>query len=70
MPQKPEPVAAAMGHMGLKSLTFFFLLLSVLHVSDMDPEKTTMQEVYDKFGLDANTASFTGHALALHLNDE
>lgn len=36
----------------------------------IDPEKTTMQEVYTKFGLDANTASFTGHALALYLNDD
>jgi len=30
----------------------------------------TMQELFDKFGLDANTADFTGHALALHLHDE
>ncbi|KAJ7331259.1 Rab GDP dissociation inhibitor beta [Desmophyllum pertusum] len=29
-----------------------------------------MQEVYTKFGLDANTASFTGHALALQVNDD
>ena len=29
-----------------------------------------MQEVYDKFGLDVNTASFTGHALALYVSDE
>ena len=29
-----------------------------------------MKEVYDKFGLDANTASFTGHALALHTTEE
>lgn len=28
-----------------------------------------MQEVYDKFGLDTNTADFTGHALALHRDD-
>ena len=40
------------------------------HCSGIDPEKTTMQEVYTKFGLDANTASFTGHALALQVNDE
>jgi len=35
-----------------------------------DCKKQTMQELFDKFGLDANTADFTGHALALHLNDE
>jgi len=45
-----------------------FFLISLF--SGIDPDKTTMQEVYDKFGLDANTASFTGHALALYRNDE
>lgn len=35
----------------------------------VDPEKTPMKEVFARFGLDANTQSFTGHALALHLND-
>jgi Rab GDP dissociation inhibitor len=33
---------------------------------DMDPQKTNMQQVYDKFGLDKNTQDFTGHALALY----
>lgn len=28
-----------------------------------------MQQVYDKFGLDDNTADFTGHALALYRDD-
>lgn len=37
---------------------------------DIDPRKTTMQELYDKYGLDKNTADFTGHALALHTTDE
>ncbi|XP_070557697.1 rab GDP dissociation inhibitor alpha-like [Ptychodera flava] len=36
----------------------------------IDPQKSTMQDVYDKFGVDANTAAFTGHALALHRDDE
>lgn len=35
----------------------------------IDPRVTTMAEVYQKFGLDDNTADFTGHALALYLND-
>ncbi|XP_003383017.1 PREDICTED: rab GDP dissociation inhibitor alpha-like [Amphimedon queenslandica] len=34
----------------------------------IDP-KGTMKAVYDKYGLDDNTASFTGHALALHRDD-
>lgn len=35
----------------------------------VDP-KTTMREVYVKFGLDKNTQDFTGHAIALFLNDD
>ncbi|KAI6176020.1 Rab GDP dissociation inhibitor [Aphelenchoides bicaudatus] len=35
----------------------------------MDPRSTPMQQVYEKFGLDENTADFTGHALALYRND-
>jgi len=34
-----------------------------------DP-KTTMKDVFDKFGLDKNTTDFTGHALALYRDDE
>jgi len=37
---------------------------------DVDPNRTTMQEVYEKFGLDKDTADFTGHALALYRNDD
>ena len=36
----------------------------------VDPKKTTMKEVFYKFGLDQNTADFTGHAIALFLNDD
>ena len=35
-----------------------------------DVKNKTMKECYEKFGLDENTADFTGHALALYLNDE
>jgi Rab GDP dissociation inhibitor len=35
----------------------------------LDPKTSTMQQVYDKFGLDDNTADFTGHALALYRDD-
>ncbi|XP_006815070.1 LOW QUALITY PROTEIN: rab GDP dissociation inhibitor alpha-like [Saccoglossus kowalevskii] len=35
----------------------------------IDPNTTTMQDLYRKYGLDDNTADFTGHALALHRDD-
>jgi Rab GDP dissociation inhibitor len=34
-----------------------------------DPKTMTMQQIYEKFGLDDNTADFTGHALALYRDD-
>ena len=37
---------------------------------DFDARKQTMAQLYEKFGLDANTQDFTGHALALHRDDE
>lgn len=37
---------------------------------DFDASKHSMRAMYEKFGLDENTADFTGHALALHLNDD
>ncbi|CAJ0572566.1 unnamed protein product, partial [Mesorhabditis spiculigera] len=37
---------------------------------ELDPNTNTMQQVYEKFGLDENTADFTGHALALYRDDE
>ena len=37
---------------------------------DVDPHKSTMSEVYKKFGLDENTCDFVGHALALHRDDK
>ena len=36
----------------------------------IDPNKSTMTDVYRKFGLDGNTEDFTGHALALYRDDE
>ena len=35
----------------------------------IDPKNTTMEEVYQKYGLDANTCDFVGHALALYRDD-
>ena len=37
---------------------------------NFDASKQSMKACYEKFGLDDNTADFTGHALALYLNDE
>jgi len=37
---------------------------------DVDPHKTTMEELYKKHGLDENTCDFVGHALALYRDDE
>lgn len=37
---------------------------------DFDPFKENMIALYDKFGLDKNTQDFTGHALALHRDDD
>ena len=36
----------------------------------LDPNNSTAAQCYEKFGVDMNTQDFTGHALALHLNDE
>merc|ERR1719282_932070 len=36
----------------------------------VDPNKVTMRELFKKFSLDDNTVDFTGHAIALHLNDD
>ncbi len=36
----------------------------------LDPKVANMRDVYECYGLDANTADFTGHSLALFRNDE
>jgi len=67
------------GLMGLFEKRRFRSLLIYIEEYDPNNDRTwknfncktqSMQELFDKFGLDANTADFTGHALALHLNDE
>lgn len=37
---------------------------------DVDPNTQTMQSIFDKYGLDENTADFIGHAMALYRNDD
>ena len=36
----------------------------------VDPNKTTMREVYKKFDLGQDVIDFTGHSLALYRTDE
>lgn len=36
----------------------------------IDPQKTTMRDLYAKFGLGPDIIDFTGHALALYGTDE
>jgi len=35
-----------------------------------DPDRVTMRELFKKFSLEDGTIEFSGHALALHLNDQ
>ncbi|XP_015372233.1 PREDICTED: rab GDP dissociation inhibitor alpha [Diuraphis noxia] len=37
---------------------------------DVNPQQMSAYQLYTKFGLDKNTQDFTGHALALYLNDD
>jgi Rab GDP dissociation inhibitor len=37
---------------------------------DFDPKTQSTDALYEKFGLDKNTQDFTGHALALHRDDD
>lgn len=37
---------------------------------DVNPQCMSAYQLYTKFGLDKNTQDFTGHALALYLNDD
>ncbi|KAL0267645.1 UNVERIFIED_CONTAM: hypothetical protein PYX00_009854 [Menopon gallinae] len=37
---------------------------------DSNPNVVTMQQLYNKFGLEKNTQDFTGHALALYRDDD
>jgi len=37
---------------------------------ELDPNTSTMSDVFKKFGLDENTSDFVGHALALYRDDD
>eukprot|EP00808_Paulinella_micropora_P009529 g2964.t1 len=40
------------------------------HIKGMDMEKTTARQLYEYWKCDDNTMAFTGHAIALYLNDD
>lgn len=40
------------------------------HMNGKTMDKVTMKELYDYYGLDNNTQSFVGHAMALHRDDD
>ena len=37
---------------------------------ELDPKMSTATKLFEKFGVDNNTQDFTGHALALYLNEQ
>lgn len=39
-------------------------------MEDVDPNKTTMRDVFKKFSLSQDVLEFTGHSLALYRTDE
>ncbi|XP_055342854.1 rab GDP dissociation inhibitor beta-like [Paramacrobiotus metropolitanus] len=74
-----EKEALASGLMGLfekRRFRNFLVFVNDFNEEDpktwkeIDPKRTTMHELYEKFGLDKNTADFTGHALALQTTDD
>lgn len=71
-----ETEALATNLMGMFEKRRFKNLLQFIQDCDLDnpkankfdPDKTAA-EMYEKFGVDSNTQDFTGHALALYLDD-
>ncbi|KAI0238764.1 Rab GDP dissociation inhibitor alpha [Lamellibrachia satsuma] len=73
-----ETEALASGLMGIFEKRRFRSFLQFVQDFDVNDQKTwknfdckseTMAKCFEKFGLDANTAEFSGHALALHRDD-
>jgi Rab GDP dissociation inhibitor len=58
-------------HQGIpQPLAHRILTKPTFHYLDIDLDKDSMKAVYDKFGLEAGTQDFIGHAMALYLDDE
>ncbi|XP_033114555.1 rab GDP dissociation inhibitor alpha-like [Anneissia japonica] len=74
-----EKEALASNLMGLFEKRRFRNFIQFAHSYDENDPKTlnkelknesTMEECYNQYGLDKNTMDFTGHAIALYLNDD
>ena len=72
-------VVYAVDLMGVLEKPRFRSFLQFVHEYKADDSQTwdgfdaatqTMKQCYEKFGLETSTEDFTGHALALYLNDE
>ena len=47
------------------------MISDTIHISiGINLDKDSMKTVYEKFGLEAGTQDFIGHAMALYLDDE
>ncbi|XP_062522506.1 rab GDP dissociation inhibitor beta-like [Corticium candelabrum] len=73
--EKEALTSSLMGLFEKRRFRKFLIFVNDFNLDDpktfqgIDPDRTTMKEVYDKFGLDGNTADFTGHAFALQFDD-
>lgn len=77
MPATPTE-AMATSLMGMFQKRYFRNYLQYVNQHDvndqktwegLDPKVATNKQVFDKFGLDENSANFVGHAMALYLDD-
>lgn len=48
----------------------YLRILLTAEIAGINLDKNTMTDIYKKFGLEAGTQDFIGHAMALHLDDE
>lgn len=68
--------SSLMGIFEKRRFRSFLLFVLKYNVEDpttwegIDPKTSTMKDVYSKYGLDQNTQDFTGHAIALYLDDD
>lgn len=74
--EKEALASSLMGMFEKKRFRSFLIFVKDFSVDDpktwkeIDPHKTTSQQLYEYFKLDKETAEFTGHALALYRDDE
>lgn len=58
-----------MGWLEKRRAKKFFEYVQEVNLNDADLKKSTMLQIYEKFGLEEGTQDFIGHALALHLDE-